>query len=297
MQAAYVPDTDTSGGFDDVGAVCGKTDIAGDIEVGQHTAVGDVDNAVRPISQTVENMGSVNNAALAALGLQAEKVQQLGAGDHVEVDSNLVEQQQLEGLEQAHAKLDAALLAVAEAVHAPAEVDVEDTQQLCAALAEVLQADAVKQFLHADVAVHYGHVAPLGTKVCSDHDIRGIGRVSGSKRVAAVDADITAAAQMLATEQLEQRGFAGAVGAAEQHALAPRQHQVHVCERLLLGVWELVAEACNLHCLAGVHSTRAGGLWAFRLLSGSGVRDVPPHRFLRKAHSAAAQPYGNGCGP
>lgn len=61
-----------------------------------------MDKVGRPPGEVVENVGSVDNGAVAGLGLLLQPAEELGAAQHVEVDGDLVEEQDGPGTHEAH---------------------------------------------------------------------------------------------------------------------------------------------------------------------------------------------------
>ena len=94
----------------------------------------------RPLRQIVENVRSIHNSTLARLSLLLQESQEVVARQQVQINRNLIQQKHRPRPQQAHAQLHAAALAVAHGVQVPAEIDVEDLNQLVAALRVVVAA-------------------------------------------------------------------------------------------------------------------------------------------------------------
>ncbi|CRK34176.1 hypothetical protein BN1708_016320, partial [Verticillium longisporum] len=103
-----------------------------------------VDEVGGPAGEVVENVGGVDDGADASLGLGAQPAEEVGAAQDVEVDGDLVEEQDGPGADEAHGELDAAALAIADGVHAPGRVNVEDADELVAALGVGVAADGAQ---------------------------------------------------------------------------------------------------------------------------------------------------------
>jgi hypothetical protein len=90
-------------------------------------------------------------------------------------------------------------------VHAPAQVDVEDLDEVVAALAVVVAADRGQQRRHVDVGAHDGVEHPLQPEV--RHALE-----AHLERVDARDGHGARGRHALAGEQAEERRLAGAIG-------------------------------------------------------------------------------------
>jgi hypothetical protein len=119
----------------------------------------------RPRGEVVEDVGRVDDGARARLGLALQEVEEVAARQQVEVDCDFVEQQNRPRPQQAHGQLHPPPLAVRHGVHAPAQVDVEDLDEVVAALAVVVAADRGQQRRHVDVGAHDGVEHPLQAEV------------------------------------------------------------------------------------------------------------------------------------
>lgn len=118
-----------------------------------------------PAGEIVQDMGRVDDGAVPAVRLGLEPLEEVAAREQVEVDGDLVEQEHGPGADEAHGELDAAALAVGHGVHAPAQVDVEDGDELVAARGVVVAADRREQRRHVHVRPHDRVQHPLEAEV------------------------------------------------------------------------------------------------------------------------------------
>lgn len=191
-----------------------------------------------PAGQVVEDVGGVDDGAVARLGLAAQPGEEVGAAEDVEVDGDFVEEQHGPGPHEAHGQLDAAALAVGHGVHAPGGVDVEQGDELVAALGEGVAADGAQQLRDADVAADNGVEHPLEAEV--GDALEGV-----LEGVDAADGDGVGGREPLAGEEAEERRLARAVGADEERARARRQVERDVTHaRRVVG--ECVREVVDL---------------------------------------------------
>lgn len=150
-----------------------------------------MDEVGRPAGEVVEDVRGVDDGAVARLGLLLQPAEELGATEDVEVDGNLVEEEHGPGSHEAHGELHATSLAVADGAHAPLHVDIENTDQLIAALGVRVAADRAEEFCDADVRPHDGVQNPFEAKVCDALEAL-------FERVHAADADAPAGREALA---------------------------------------------------------------------------------------------------
>ena len=176
-----------------------------------------------PTRQIVQDVRRVDDRALAPLRLALEPLEEVAAAQEVEVDGDLVEQEDGPGPDEAHGELDAAALAVRDGVHAPAQVDVEDADELVAAARVVGAADGGEQRRHVDVGPHDRVEDPFKAEV-------GDAFERGAERVDAADRDRRRGREPLARQEPQERRLAGAICADEERAAAGRQGQVDVLE-------------------------------------------------------------------
>ncbi|KAJ6438575.1 microsomal signal peptidase subunit [Purpureocillium lavendulum] len=170
-----------------------------------------VDEVGGPAGEVVEDVGGVDDGALARLRLALEPLEEAGAAEDVEVDGDLVEEEDGPGAEQAHGELDAAALAVGHGVHAPVGVDVEHGDELIATGGEGVAADGAEQLDDANVVADDGVEDPFEAEV-------GDALERLLEGVDAADGDGVAGREALAGEEPQQRRLARAVGADEQRA-------------------------------------------------------------------------------
>jgi hypothetical protein len=166
-----------------------------------------VHEVCRPRGEVVEDVGGVDDGARARLGLALEEVEEVAAREQVQVDRDLVEQQNRPRPQQAHGELHPPPLAVRDGMHAPAQVDVEDLDEVVAALRVVVAADRGQQRRHVDVGAHNGVEHPLEPEV--RHTLE-----AHLERVDAGDGDGARRRHALAGEEAEERRFTGAIGCA-----------------------------------------------------------------------------------
>lgn len=186
-----------------------------------HRAEVHVDEVGGPAGEVVEDVGGVDDGALAGLGLALEPPQKLGAAEDVEVDGDLVEQEHGPGADEAHGELDAAALAVADGVHAPGDVDVQDADELVAARRVRVPADGAQELGDADVGAHDRVQHPLEPEVRDALE-------PVLERVHPRHADGAAGRQPLARQQPQQRRLARPVRPDQQRPAARRDVERHV---------------------------------------------------------------------
>lgn len=175
-----------------------------------------MDEVGGPAGEVVEDVGGVDDGALAVLRLALEPGQELGAAEDVEVDGDLVEQEHSPGSDEPHGQLDAAALAVGHGVHAPVDVDVEHMDELVAAVGVGVTADGAEELIDANVSAHNGVQDPLEAKI-------GDALEALLEGVDAADRDGVAGGEALACEEAEERGLAGTIGADQEGARARGQ--------------------------------------------------------------------------
>ena len=90
-------------------------------------------------------------------------------------------------------------------MHAPADVDVEDADELVAAGGVVRPADGVQEGRHVDVGPHDGVEGPFQAEVGHPFE-------TGGEGVDAADGDRGGGREPLAGEEAQEGGFAGTVG-------------------------------------------------------------------------------------
>ena len=202
-------------------------------------AAAEMHNTVGPAAKAIEDVCGIDDAAAAAVGLVVQELEEPLSDQDVEVDGDLVEKQEVEGLEETHAQLHASSLAVGAAVHAPAGVDLQEVDKLVPPFAVDVAADAADQLVDADVPLGDLVVGPLGAEVDNglvvQHEVAA--QVEG---VDAEELDAAASDQLLAGEDLQQRRLACAVGPDKKQLVALLQLHIDVAqpEPLLVGVLE-----------------------------------------------------------
>ena len=159
----------------------------------------------RPLRQIIQDMRRIHHGTGATLGLALQPGEKTAAAQQIQIDGDLVQQQHGPGPQQAHGELDAAALAVGHGVHAPAQVDIEDGDQLVLPARVVLPADRVEQGGHVDVAAHDRVQHPFQPEV--GHPFEPF-----LEGVDAADAHGAGRGEPLAGEEPEQRRLARAVG-------------------------------------------------------------------------------------
>ena len=214
-----------------------------------------------PAGQIVQDMRRVDDRARPPLRLALEPLEEVAAAQQVEVDGDLVEQEDGPRAYEAHGELDAAALAVRDGVHSPAQVDVEDADELVAAVRVVGAADRGEQGRHVDVGAHDRVEDPLEPEV-------GDALERGAEGVDAADGDRRRGCEPLAGEEPQERRLAGAVGPDEERAAAGGQGQVDVLEAegaVLEGVAEAADGDGGAHgfvcAVREVIERGHGGLW------------------------------------
>ena len=87
-----------------------------------------------PRFHAIEDVRGVHHSRTPLLALLLQKVQEVQPAQDVKVNGDLVAQQHLERLEEAHADLDPPSLAVADPHHVPVDVYVEDIDEVSPAV-------------------------------------------------------------------------------------------------------------------------------------------------------------------
>lgn len=161
----------------------------------------------RPGRQVVQDMRRVHHGRVPRRRLARQELEEPAPAQQVEVDRDLVQEQNPPGAQQAHGELHAPPLPVADRVHAPARVNVQEGDELVAPRGEGVAANGGEQRGDVDVGAHDGVEDPFGAEVRDAFEARGEGVDAGDK-------DGAAGAEALAGEQAEEGGLAGAVGFA-----------------------------------------------------------------------------------
>ena len=87
-----------------------------------------------PRVEAVEDMRRVDDGGAPRLSLALEPKEEVLPNDHVERGRDLVEEQDVEGPQEAEEELDASPLAIRDLVHPPLEVDAQEVKQHVAPL-------------------------------------------------------------------------------------------------------------------------------------------------------------------
>jgi hypothetical protein len=158
----------------------------------------------RPLRQVIEDVCRVHDSALARLGLLLQESQEVVARQQVQVDGDFVQQENGPGTKKTHAQLDSPPLAVADGVQVPAQVDVENFDQLVAALRVVVAADGLQQLRHGNVGADDWVQHPFQSKI-------GDAFEAGGERIAAADVDCAGRCHALTAQEAEQGCLASAI--------------------------------------------------------------------------------------
>lgn len=159
----------------------------------------------RPPGQVVQDVGRVHDRTRSSLRLPLQPVEEAAARQKIQVDGDLVEQQDSPGAYEAHGQLHATPLTVADGVHPPSRIDVEDVHELVAARGVVVAADGGEEGGHVDVGAHNRVEHPFQAEV--GHTLKAV-----FEGVDAGDGDGGSGGKALAGEEAEERCFAGTVG-------------------------------------------------------------------------------------
>lgn len=119
-----------------------------------------------PLRQVVQDMRGIHNRAVSALRLALQPAEEVAPAQQVQVHGDLIEQQHTPWPQQPHGELDAPALAIADGVHPPGKVDVEDGNELIAARGVVRAAHGIEQRGHIDVGSHDGVEDPFEAEIC-----------------------------------------------------------------------------------------------------------------------------------
>lgn len=118
-----------------------------------------------PASEVIQDMGGVDDGALANLSLALQPAEEFGTAQDIEVNSNLVKEKDSPRSQQTHRQLDAATLAVRHSVHAPVGVNVKHQDKLLATLRVRVAADGGQQLIDTNVGADDGVQDPFEAKV------------------------------------------------------------------------------------------------------------------------------------
>lgn len=105
------------------------------------------------------------DGSTANLGLFHKELDQLGANKDIKVNGHFVEKQDVPLAHESHAELNSATLAIADLVHVPVQVNIENLQQAVTTRLVPVSSNRVEEVSDTNVRTDNGVRAPFSAKV------------------------------------------------------------------------------------------------------------------------------------
>ena len=110
-------------------------------------------------------MRCVNDGAWPDLGLAFQEGQEVAPGQEIQVHGNLVEEEERPGTNKAHGELDTTPFSIADGVHTPPEIDVENLNEFVPPIWVVVATYGAEERGHVDVGADDRVENPFETEV------------------------------------------------------------------------------------------------------------------------------------